>query len=304
MYAVHSQGYTSFDGADHYGPAEDLFGLLVERLRSENADGNFELQALTKWCPQPGPITRAMADVAVQKSLKRMKVSKLDSLQIHWWDYSMRREMLQCMHHVNDIRKEGKIDNIALTNFDTEHVALFVSEGIPIASNQVQFSLIDSRPRQKMAPFCTRNGIALLTYGTLAGGLLTDAWLGKPEPVARSDLPTPSLGKYFNMVRQWGGWGLLQELLRTLRLIADRHSGEGMPPVSIANIAVKWVLDQPGVGGVIVGLRAGLSDHADDNRRALDLVLTDDDRADIEAVLSRGNDLMEVIGDCGDEYRR
>ncbi len=57
------------------------------------------------------------------------------------------------------------------------------------------------------------------------------------------------------------------------------------------------------VGGVIVGLRAGLSAHADDNQRALALELTPDNRRAIAAVQARSNDLLAVIGDCGDEYR-
>lgn len=294
MYQQFTKGYTTFDGADHYGPAEDLMGLLRERLTAEEKP---LLQAFTKWCPRAGSISRAMADSAVARSLSRMKVQRLDCLQLHWWEYSMRKELLTCIHHLDDIRKEGKINKIALTNFDTEHVELFIKEGIPIASNQVQFSLVDTRPLAKMVPVCAKHGVQLLTYGTLMGGLLTDNWLGKPAPKSKADLPTPSLGKYYRMVQQWGSWELFQELLRVLRAVADRHSA------SIANVAVKWVLDQPAVGGVIVGLRAGLSEHGDDNAKALAITLTQADMSDIQAVISRGENLLKSIGDCGDEYR-
>ena len=294
MLDLHRRGFTTFDAADHYGPAEDLLGSLAEQLRAESVS---EFEHFSKWCPQPSRVTRARAEAAVNKSLARMKTPQVSVLQMHWWDYSMRKEMLECMHHVDDLRKEGKIGAIALTNFDTAHVELFLREGIPIVSNQVQFSLIDARPLSKMAPFCAKNGVQLLTYGTLAGGLLTDRWLGKPQPTSRMDLPTPSLSKYYNMIAQWGSWAKFQGLLATLRRVADRHN------VSVANVATKWVLDQPSVAGVIVGLRAGLTEHAEENRRALSLELTDADRAEIEAV-RHGNDLMKVIGDCGDEYRR
>jgi aryl-alcohol dehydrogenase-like predicted oxidoreductase len=294
MYNLYLRGFTSFDGADHYGPAEDLMGLLRDRLAAE---GKEQAQFFTKWCPQPGKVSRAMAEAAIHRSLTRMKTKKLDLLQLHWWNYSMREEMLECIHHVNDLRKEGLINKIALTNFDTQHVELFINEGIPIASNQVQFSLIDTRPLRRMVPFCKANDVKLLTYGTLCGGMLTDNWLGKPEPKSRSEISTPSLGKYFNMIRQWGSWTLFQSLLSTLRSIADRHK------CSIANVAVTWVLDQEAVGGVIVGQRAGLSEHSDDNLRALTLELTDQDRNEINIILKKGNDLLSIIGDCGDEYR-
>jgi len=328
MFAAYVKGFSSFDGADHYGPAEDLMGALSDRLRAgAAADGSIAAAGfaaagegaattfMTKWCPQPGPVSRAAADAAVNKSLARMRSARLDSLQLHWWDYSQRGNMLDCIRHLDAIRKEGRINKLALTNFDTEHVKLFVEgEGIPIASNQVQFSVIDSRPLKKMAPYCAAHGVKLLTYGTLMGGLLSDAWLGRPAPSSRAEVATPSLNKYYQMSQQWGSWSLFQEMLTVLRGVADRHgaaaaigsSGDvavSAASYSIANVAVAWVLAQPAVGGVIIGLRAGLSEHADENLRALELRLTERDLAEVAAVQAKGADLFGVIGDCGDEYR-
>ena len=86
------------------------------------------------------------------------------------------------------------------------------------------------------------------------GGFLSDYWLGKADPSeANSDagnaLSNVSLRKYLPWIHQWGGWVLFQELLTALKEVADKHS------VSIANVAVRWVLDQPAVGGAIVGIR-------------------------------------------------
>jgi aryl-alcohol dehydrogenase-like predicted oxidoreductase len=307
MAAMFAKGFSAFDGADHYGEAESLMGALSDRLRAEGAPEG-AASMLTKWCPQPGPVSRAAADSAVNKSLARMRTTRLDSLQLHWWDYSQRENMLDCIRHLDAIRKEGRIANIALTNFDTEHVKLFVErEGIPIASNQVQFSVVDSRPLRKMVPYCEAHGVKLLTYGSLMGGLLSDAWLGRPAPSSRADVATPSLAKYYQMTQSFGSWQLFQEMLRTLRGIADRHStggaAPGAAPYTIANVAVAWVLAQPAVGGVIVGLRAGLSEHADDNLRALEIKLSERDLAEVAAVQAKGADLFAAIGDCGDEYR-
>jgi aryl-alcohol dehydrogenase-like predicted oxidoreductase len=162
----------------------------------------------------------------------------------------------------------------------------------------VQFSVVDMRPAAAMAPLCASAGVQLLTYGTLLGGLLSEKWLGAPEPRSRADLPTPSLGKYYNMIRAWGGWPLFQDMLKALRDVGARHGG-----ASIAVVGVRYILDQPAVGGVIVGLRAGLSEHTADLSRALTLTLTDADRATIAAVQARSRDLLTAIGDCGDEYR-
>ena len=76
----------------------------------------------------------------------------------------------------------GKLRHLGLTNFDTEHLSRITDAGIRIVSNQVQFSLIDRRPEVAMIPFCQAHEIQLLTYGTLCGGLLTEKYLGQPEP--------------------------------------------------------------------------------------------------------------------------
>ena len=59
----------------------------------------------------------------------------------------------------------------------------------------------------------------------------------------------------------FGGWALFQDLLRCLRAVADRHN------VAIANVAVRWTLDRPQVGGVIIGARLGIADHIEENKR-------------------------------------
>jgi aryl-alcohol dehydrogenase-like predicted oxidoreductase len=91
---------------------------------------------------------------------------------------------------------------------------------------------------------------------------------------------------------------LFQELLGGLKRIADKHR------VSLANIAVRYLLDRPAVAGVIVGTRLGVAEHRTDNARSLNVTLGDEDHAQIEAVLARSRDLYQLIGDCGDEYRR
>ena len=169
--------------------------------------------------------------------------------------------------------------------------------GIRVVSNQVQYSLIDRRPEVAMAGLCAEQSNSLLAYGTVCGGLLTDRYLGQPEPT-RAQLNTASLGKYKQMVDAWGGWDLFQHLLSTLRTIADKHDA------TIANVAVRYVLDRPAVAGVIVGARLGVSEHIADTARVFNITLDADDLQAIEAVLVESRDLYRLIGDCGDEYRR
>ena len=297
MVSYWESGFTTWDLADHYGPAEDFIGEFRRRLAdSRGEEALSSVQAFTKWVPGPAPMTRPVVEEAIAVSLCRMDVEALDLLQFHWWDYQD-DAYLDALSHLAGLRDEGKIRHLALTNFDTEHLKRIVDHGITVVSNQVQFSLVDRRPEVRMAQFCRDNNIHLLAYGTLCGGLLSDKYLGQPEP-GRAELNTASLSKYKQMVDAWGGWELFQELLRELRGIADGHSA------NIANVAVRYILDRPAVAGAIIGVRLGVSDHLADNARPFEVALDSEDHNRIQAVLDKSRDLFQIIGDCGDEYRR
>lgn len=289
-------GFTTFDLADIYGPAEDIMGEFRRQLAGRRgADALAKLQVFTKWVPQPGKMHRAVVEQAFDRSCCRLSMATLDLLQFHWWDYAD-AGYLDALRHLADFQAAGRIRHLALTNFDTERLRIIRNAGIPIISNQVQYSLIDQRPEVHMVKFCQEQGIKLLTYGTVCGGLLSEQYLGRPAP-ARHELTTASLQKYKQMIDAWGGWGLFQELLGVLANIARKHK------VSIANVAVRSILDRPTVAGVIVGCRLGVSEHLADNRRIFDCRLDEEDRGQLADVTAKGRNLFERIGDCGDEYR-
>jgi aryl-alcohol dehydrogenase-like predicted oxidoreductase len=297
MFVYHDAGFTTWDLADHYGPAEDFIGEFRRRLAAERGlEALAQVQAGTKWVPEPGRMTRQIVEENINVSLRRMGVDSLDLLQFHWWDYHD-ANYLEALRYLAELRDEGKIRHLALTNFDTEHLRVIVEQGIPVVSNQVQYSLIDRRPEVQMSQFCQAHGIQLLTYGTVGGGLLTETFFGQPEPT-RSVLNTASLRKYKQMVDAWGGWELLQELLGVLKRVADQHR------VSIANVAVRAILERPAVGGVIIGARLGVAEHREDNARVFAFSLDAAAHAQIDAVLAKSRDVYRLIGDCGDEYRR
>src|SRR5690348_8320840 len=222
IFAYHDSGFTTWDLADHYGPAEDFIGAFRREFAARHgAERLWEIQAFTKWVPHPGRMTRRVVDDAIAISLSRMGVDRLDLLQFHWWDYSD-QSYLDALKHLADLQQEGKIRHLALTNFDTERLRVIADHGIRIVSNQVQYSLVDRRPEALMAEFCREHDVKLLAYGTLLGGLLSEKYLGRPEP-QRAELKTASLQKYKHMIDAWGGWALFQQLLAVLKQIADKH---------------------------------------------------------------------------------
>jgi aryl-alcohol dehydrogenase-like predicted oxidoreductase len=292
MLQYHKAGFTTWDMADIYGPAEEFLGQFRKLLDKEELKNS---QALTKFVPNPGPMTRSIVHYYIDQSIKKMNVSSIDLLQFHWWDYND-TSYLDALHHLTKLQEEGKIKHLGLTNFDTDRMKIMAEQGFKLVSNQVQYSILDQRPEEKMVPFCKKHGIKLLTYGTLLGGFFSEKYLGKTEPT-RADLDTLSLQKYKNMIDVWGGWNLFQELLLVLDQIATKHK------VGIANIATRFILDQPCVAGAIIGARLGISEHISENQKTFGFCLDDGDYSKITQITSKANNLFDSIGDCGDEYR-
>jgi enamine deaminase RidA (YjgF/YER057c/UK114 family) len=101
--------------------------------------------------------------------------------------------------------------------------------------------------------------------------------------------------KYGRFIRAAGGWAAFQQVLAVAARVAARHR------TSIANVASRFILDQPGVAAVIIGARLGERDHSADTERLFAFALTAEDRADLQAAIAV---LEPIPGDCGDEYRK
>ena len=250
LIAAFDAGIFTFDCADIYTGVEELYGAMRARLRETRGEAAAaRLKVHTKLVPDLAilpRIARGDVEAIVDASLRRLRVEALDVVQFHWWDYAEPR-WLEALHWLDAMRAKGKIRHIGGTNFDTPHVAAILSAGIPLLSLQVQYSLLDHRPENGLVALCRRHGVALFCYGSVAGGFLSDRWIGAPEPT--TGLENRSLVKYKLIIDDFGGWGLFQELLATLRRIADRHATD------VATVASRAALDRPGVAAVIVGAR-------------------------------------------------
>jgi aryl-alcohol dehydrogenase-like predicted oxidoreductase/enamine deaminase RidA (YjgF/YER057c/UK114 family) len=286
-------GFDSFDMADHYGSAEIIAGRFLQRIASGEPAGGARPAIFTKWCPAPGPMTREIVREGVDRARKRLGVETIDLMQFHWWSFE-HPGYLDAMKELAALREDGLIRHIGVTNFDTAHLRVLVKHGIPVVSNQISFSLLDRRAAGEMSAFCLEHGVRLLAYGTLAGGLISERWLGQPEP-APSAIADWSKSKYKRFVDAIGGWSALQGILDALAKIALKNG------VSLANIATRWTLDHPAVAAVIVGARLGERNHSADNVEAFAFALDAQDKDAIAAALAATRPLH---GDCGDEYRR
>ncbi|MFB6218821.1 MAG: aldo/keto reductase [Halobacteriaceae archaeon] len=286
MFAFVDAGFRTFDCADIYTGVEELIGEFRERYRERRG----ELPGVnvhTKFVPDRSrldDVSRGYVEGIVDRSRRRLGVDALDLVQFHWWDYSV-DNYVDAARHLAALHDEGKIAHVGVTNFDVPHLRELVEAGVPVVSNQVQYSLLDHRSERRMVEFCREHDIGLLCYGTLAGGFLTDRYLGEPDPGPATEMENRSLTKYKLVIEEVGGWEPYQEVLAAASEVAKRHG------VSVANVATRYVLDKPGVAAAIVGARD--TRHIESN---LDTAALDLDAADYERLADARSALADIEG--------
>lgn len=274
----HEHGFMTFDCGDIYTGVEETLGLFRQQ-------SGREFQVNTKFVPDLDSLSILSTnhiDRVIERSLTRLRVDTLDLVQFHWWDFTI-PGYVEAALHLTRLRQTGKIATIGVTNFDTAHLDELIEAGVPVVSNQVQYSLIDSRPRKTLTQYAAKKSLELLCYGTLAGGLLSDRWLDVPAEdfIAK----TRSHTKYLLIIEDIGGWGVFQTLLRIIRDIADKHH------TTVAVVANAYILQQPNCSA-IVGF--SYQDRIKSLREALKLELDAADQARLDQLLKT---LTSLLGD-------
>lgn len=272
-------GFTAFDTADIYGPSEEILGKLRREIAGSSS--GTPPRFFTKYVTGDSSLEEARR---VNAKSRASLGAAPDMVQFHWWDYSD-GHFVEAAQHLVTLQKEGKLKDVAACNFDVAHLKPLVDAGVPLVANQVQYSLLDRRPQNGMLAYAREHGLRLAAFGTVAGGWLTDTYLGAPRPsAAEAKTSSVSMRMYRSHLDRWsrGDWGLFQELLRTLRAVADKHT------TTIANVAVAWVLHQLGDGGgwVILGVRD--ASHLEEHAALREVAIDAKDSAQIEAVLAKG----------------
>lgn len=280
MEAFVDAGITTFDCADIYTGVEEMIGAFVADLRQRRgAEIANRVVVQTKLVPDLTRLevfSQADVEAIVDRSLKRLQIERLHLVQFYWWDMS-RGHALDTLGALKRCQEKGKIANLGVNNWDADSIAHFTEAGFDIAAAQVQYSVLDRRPAQTLAPWADENDVHLLGFGTLAGGFLTERWLGETDPGFA--FSNRSLIKYRLIIDEFGDWNLFQTLLETLKTVGARH---GVP---LSAVALRWVLEQPRVAAAIVGAR--YARHLPQTLKIFDLALTGADRAEIGAVLAQ-----------------
>jgi aryl-alcohol dehydrogenase-like predicted oxidoreductase len=273
-------GFRVFDCADIYTGVEETIGSFI---KVHNLGPN-DIKVHTKYVPDMAnleTLTFEQTEAIIDRSRARLGLGQLNLVQFHWWHYPT-GNYLKALESLHKLKQLGKIKEIGLTNFNTERVKEIVDNGIPIASIQAQYSVIDRRATKTLVPILQTYGIDLLGYGSVAGGLLSDYYLGKTAP--QEPYENRSLAKYLLMVEELGGWDALQTILKTLRHIADARETD------IASVAAAYCLAQNAVQACIIGVRNHKHLHEHIALRDT-LTLSDQEVANIEKVRSQFNDI-------------
>ena len=293
MHAFHllvEKGFTTFDCADIYTGVEEFLGKFVLQLKKGSAFSPKDIQIHTKFVPDADMLHKVdfvYTENIIDRSLKRLNLDVLDLVQFHWWDYEV-PGCLDVAGYLSKLKDKGKIRNIAVTNFNTEHLAQLTDNGIPVVSVQTQYSVFDRRVEKGLLEYCKSKGISLLCYGTLSGGFLAEKWIGNPpsEPETRSQV------KYLQVIEETLGHDGYQELLILFDRIAKKYNA------GIAHVAAKYILSQGGVGAAIIGVRN--SRHVESNQKIFSFDL---ERAEIEEIKGFLDQYKILDGDAFDLER-
>jgi 1-deoxyxylulose-5-phosphate synthase len=265
-------GITTFDTANVYsdGSSEEITGRLVKELARRD-----EVVIATKVHGRMGPgtngsgLSRGAIMTQIDASLRRLGTDYVDLYQIHRFDPAV--PIAETMAALHDVVKSGKARYIGASSMWTwqfaemQHTADI--EGLTrFVSMQDQYSLLMREEEREMLPYCLETGVGVLPWSPLARGRLTRDW---DATTARSG--SDEFGKtLFSQAEEAD-----RRIVDTVARIA---AGRG---VSRAQVALAWVLAQPGVTAPIVG--ATKPQHLEDAIAGADLELSEDELDALEA---------------------
>ncbi len=299
FYDLRERGFTAFDCADIYTGAEEFIGGFINELKEDPGFKETDIQIHTKYVPDIEYLSKVDYDFTrsiIERSISRLNKTYLDVVQFHWWDYEV-DGMVRTAQYLQQLKEEGLIRHVSVTNFDTDHLKMLVDAGIEITSCQAQYSLFDRRVEKRLQAYCRDNDIPLICYGTLAGGFLSERYMGKKQedivPETRSQI------KYLQVLEDSLGWDGYQELLLIMKQIADKHH------VGISQVATRFVLQQEAVAAAVIGVRN--SRHVGDNERIFSFALDMNDLNALRSHIGKYPDLsgepFELERTIGSRYR-
>ncbi|MDX6212488.1 MAG: hypothetical protein QOF82_1575 [Frankiales bacterium] len=262
-------GVNLIDTADVYsnGLSEEIVGaavksrrdqvLLTTKVRFDMGDG-----------PNDGGLSRHHLIRGCEASLRRLGTDYLDLYQLHEWDgMTPMDEIVGAVDHLVD---SGKIRYAGVSNFSGWHVMKGLAAGGPFVSQQIHYTLQAREAENELIPIAIDQGLGVLVWSPLAGGLLSGKYRRGQQPPEGS-----------RVVQEWNEPPIhdeerLYDIVDVLVEIAGSHG------VSAAQVAIAWLLGRPAVTSVVVGART--IEQLRDNLAAAGLVLDPAERSRLNQV--------------------
>jgi aryl-alcohol dehydrogenase-like predicted oxidoreductase len=246
--AALDEGITTFDTADGYagGRAEEVLGRALHGVRRES------LEIFTKvyWPVGDGRNDRGLSRKHIiesaNASLRRLQTDYIDLYQAHRYDYETPVE--ETMRAFDDLVRAGKILYVGVSEWRAEQIAaaLKVADSLGldrIVSNQPQYNMLWRVIEAEVVPLSEKEGIGQLVFSPIAQGVLTGKYAPGAAPPADSRATDPSGS---NFIKRW----LEDETLQAVQQLEPLAAEAGL---SLAQLAVAWVLQNPNVSGAIIG---------------------------------------------------
>jgi aryl-alcohol dehydrogenase-like predicted oxidoreductase len=257
-------GVSFFDTADAYskGTGEELTGRLLRKFFARRED--YVLATKVYYPTGPGPNDRGLSRKhildAIDASLRRLGTEYVDLYQIHRWDDETPIE--ETMDALADVVRAGKARYLGASSmFAWQFARAQRVAPVPFVSMQNHYNLVYREEEREMIPLCVDQGVGIIPYSPLARGLLA-----RTASTARSGADPVADDLYD------------ESDLDVVRAVHELAAQREVPP---AQIALSWLMDAPGVNAPIIG--ATRPQHIDDAVVAVDLHLTPEERAGLEA---------------------
>ena len=268
-------GVNFIDTANVYtrGQSEEIIGEAIEGKRDRivlATKARFNILG----GPNDGGNSRISLIAECERSLKRLRTDWIDLYQLHQWDGQTPIE--ETLRVLDDLVSAGKVRYVGCSNFSAWHVmkALGVSDRLSLVrfiSNQLHYTLQAREAEYELIPSALAEGLGILVWSPLAGGLLSGKF--------RRDKKGPEDSRHF--ARGWrepliNDEEELYRIVDVLVSIADTRGVTG------ARVALAWLLVRPGVTSVIIGART--EKQISDNLAAAELKLTDEEMKRLDEV--------------------
>ncbi|REE99496.1 aldo/keto reductase family protein [Thermomonospora umbrina] len=279
VHAALDEGVTTFDTADAYAEtrAEDVLGRALKGQRREG------LEIFTKvfWPTAPGRNDRGLSRKhimeSIEGSLRRLRTDYVDLYQAHRFDVETPLE--ETLRAFDDLVRQGKVLYVGVSEWRADEIAraLKIADEMGldrIVSNQPQYSMLWRVIEEEVVPLSEREGLGQIVWSPIAQGVLTGKYLPGQAPPAGS-----------RAVDEAGGSRFIKGLLKddVLTRVQDLKPIAAELGLTMAQLAVAWVLQNPNVSSAIVG--ASRPEQVRDNVKASGVKLDADVLRRIDDVL-------------------